>query len=45
MYKRQVLGLSEGEFPRAAGASGLLTHTDRELLVRRGVQMLSLIHI
>ena len=34
-----VLGLSEGEFPRAAGASGLLTHTDRELLVRRGVQM------
>ena len=34
-----VLGLAEGEFPRAAGASGLLTHTDRELLVRRGVEM------
>ena len=34
-----VLGLSEGDFPRAAGASGLLTHADRDLLVRRGVEM------
>ena len=31
-----VLGLSEGEFPRAAGASGLLTHTDRELWCAAG---------
>ncbi|MEI3013804.1 MAG: hypothetical protein V8T36_03075 [Ruthenibacterium lactatiformans] len=34
-----VLGVGEGKFPRAAGASGLLTHTDRDLLVRGGVEM------
>ncbi len=34
-----VVGLSEGQFPKLAGASGLLTHADRDLLVRSGVQM------
>ena len=34
-----VLGLSEGHFPKTAGASGLLTHADRDLLVQSGVAM------
>ena len=34
-----VLGLNEGAFPKSVGASGLLTHADRELLVQSGVQM------
>lgn len=34
-----VLGLSEGEFPKAAGYSGLLTHADRACLVENGVEM------
>ncbi|WP_367925170.1 PD-(D/E)XK nuclease family protein [uncultured Ruthenibacterium sp.] len=34
-----VLGVSEGQFPKLAGASGLLTHADRDLLVNNGVQM------
>lgn len=34
-----VLGVSEGQFPKLAGASGLLTHADRDLLVQSGVQM------
>ena len=34
-----VLGAEEGKFPKLAGASGLLTHADRELLVESGVQM------
>lgn len=34
-----VMGVSEGKFPKLAGASGLLTHADRDLLVQAGVQM------
>ncbi len=34
-----VLGVSEGHFPRLLGASGLLSHTDRDLLVKSGVEM------
>ncbi|MEG2164817.1 MAG: PD-(D/E)XK nuclease family protein [Ruthenibacterium sp.] len=34
-----VLGISEGEFPKTIGFSGLLTHADRELLVENGVEM------
>lgn len=34
-----VLGLSEGLFPKIAGASGLLTHADRDLLVQSGIPM------
>lgn len=34
-----VLGVSEGHFPRLLGASGLLSHADRELLVKNGLEM------
>lgn len=34
-----VVGLCEGEFPMQVGYSGLLTHTDRELLVASGIEM------
>ncbi len=34
-----VLGVNEGEFPKAAGSSGLLTHADRDLLVQNDIQM------
>lgn len=34
-----VLGVSEGHFPRLLGASGLLSHADRELLVQSGLEM------
>ena len=34
-----VVGAEEGKFPKLAGASGLLTHADRDLLVQNGVQM------
>ncbi|MEG0648283.1 MAG: PD-(D/E)XK nuclease family protein [Oscillospiraceae bacterium] len=34
-----VMGVSEGEFPKAVGFSGLLTHTDREALVESGIEM------
>lgn len=34
-----VLGVAEGEFPKVAGYSGLLTHTDRESLVKNGIDM------
>lgn len=34
-----VLGLAEGEFPSAPGESGLLTHADRDALIRQGVEM------
>ncbi len=34
-----VAGLCEGVFPMQVGASGLLTHEDRERLVRHGVEM------
>lgn len=34
-----VLGVNEGGFPKLLGASGLLSHADRDLLVRNGVEM------
>ncbi|MDL2219208.1 PD-(D/E)XK nuclease family protein [Ruminococcaceae bacterium OttesenSCG-928-O06] len=34
-----VVGLCEGEFPMQVGYSGLLTHTDRDLLVAGGIEM------
>lgn len=34
-----VLGLAEGEFPAAPGESGLLTHADRDALIRQGIEM------
>ncbi len=34
-----VLGLNEGEFPKTVGFSGLLTHEDREQLVKIGINM------
>lgn len=34
-----VLGVCEGRFPRLLGASGLLSHADRELLVQSGLEM------
>ncbi len=34
-----VLGLNEGEFPKTVGFSGLLTHEDREDLVKIGINM------
>ena len=34
-----VLGLAEGEFPAAPGEGGLLTHADRDALIRQGVEM------
>lgn len=34
-----VLGVSEGRFPKLLGASGLLSHADRDLLVQGGVEM------
>lgn len=34
-----VLGVGEGHFPRLLGASGLLSHADRELLVKNGLEM------
>lgn len=34
-----VLGVGEGHFPRLLGASGLLSHADRELLVKSGLEM------
>ena len=34
-----VLGLGEGEFPKAPGDKGLLTHTERDSLMRQGVDM------
>lgn len=34
-----VMGLGEGEFPRAPGESGLLSHADRDALIRQGVEM------
>ena len=34
-----VLGVSEGKFPKLLGASGLLSHADRDLLVQGGVEM------
>ena len=34
-----VLGLAEGEFPKAPGDQGLLTHTERDSLIRQGVDM------
>ncbi len=34
-----VLGLAEGEFPRAPGESGLLTHADRDALMAQQVDL------
>ncbi|MBU3805455.1 MAG: PD-(D/E)XK nuclease family protein [Candidatus Fournierella pullistercoris] len=34
-----VLGLAEGEFPKAPSDQGLLTHTERDILIRQGVEM------
>ncbi len=34
-----VLGVSEGEFPKTPGFSGLLTHEDRDFLVQNGIDM------
>ncbi len=34
-----VLGVNEGKFPKLLGASGLLSHADRDLLVSSGVEM------
>ncbi len=34
-----VLGLAEGEFPKAPGDKGLLTYAERESLIRQGVEM------
>ena len=34
-----VLGLAEGEFPAAPGERGLLTHAERDALIRQGVEM------
>ena len=34
-----ILGLNEGVFPAQVGYSGLLSHSDRELLVQNGVDM------
>ncbi|MEG0617412.1 MAG: PD-(D/E)XK nuclease family protein, partial [Oscillospiraceae bacterium] len=34
-----LLGVSEGTFPKEVGYSGLLTHADRELLVKGGIEM------
>ena len=34
-----VLGLAEGEFPAAPGDRGLLTHAERDALIRQGVEM------
>lgn len=34
-----VLGLGEGEFPAAPGDRGLLTHAERDALIRQGVEM------
>lgn len=34
-----VLGVNEGKFPKLLGASGLLSHADRDLLVQNGVEM------
>lgn len=34
-----ILGVAEGEFPMQVGYSGLLTHTDRDLLVKANVEM------
>ncbi len=34
-----VLGCAEGEFPKIAGYSGLLTHEDRDNLVKNGIEM------
>ncbi|MBQ7860234.1 MAG: PD-(D/E)XK nuclease family protein, partial [Faecalibacterium sp.] len=34
-----VLGLAEGEFPRAPGDTGLLTHADRDALMAQDVQL------
>ena len=34
-----VLGVSEGKFPKLLGASSLLSHADRDLLVQGGVEM------
>ncbi len=34
-----VLGLAEGEFPRVPGESGLLTHAERESIIRQNVEM------
>ena len=34
-----VLGAAEGQFPQLVGASGLLTHADRELLKAAGASM------
>ncbi len=34
-----VLGTAEGEFPKIAGYSGLLTHEDRDMLVQNGIDM------
>ena len=34
-----VLGLAEGEFPRAPGDTGLLTHADRDALMAQNVEL------
>lgn len=34
-----VLGLAEGEFPRVPGEAGLLTHAERESIIRQNVEM------
>ncbi len=34
-----VFGVSEGEFPKTVGFSGLLTHADRQELVQIGIEM------
>ncbi len=34
-----VVGLAEGEFPQAPGDAGLLTHADRDALIRQGVEL------
>lgn len=34
-----VLGLAEGKFPKMIGASGLLNHSDREILVKSGIEI------
>ena len=34
-----VLGVAEGEFPAAPGQTGLLTHADRDALMRQQVDL------
>ncbi len=34
-----VMGINEGEFPKTVGFSGLLTHADRDELIKNGINM------